>query len=100
MREITYMPQEEPVAEKFTVHYDDGAMKEIGSGVIFGMDSEGHTDACYINMDAGRLVRVAVSALALCEQFGIISEVADAIRAGTMERVLEEMEVAVDEEPV
>ncbi len=24
MREITYMPQEEPVAEKFTVHYDEG----------------------------------------------------------------------------
>ena len=48
------------MAEKFTVHYDDGAMKEIGSGVIFGMDSDGHTDACYINMDAGRLVRVAV----------------------------------------
>lgn len=100
MREITCMPQEEPVAEKFTVHYDDGTVKEISRGVVFNMDSDSYTTASYVNVDSGSLVRTAVSALALCERFGLVREVADAIRTGTMDRVLDEMEVTIDEEPV
>lgn len=100
MREITCMPQEDLVAEKFTVHYGDGTVKDVSRGVFFAMDSDDYTLDSYVNVDNGGLIRTAVSALALCKRFGLISEVVDAIRTGTMERVLDEMEVVMDEEPV
>lgn len=89
-----------PIIEKFTVHYDDGSSKEVATGLLFDMDQDEYTTACFTNVDAVRIVRAAVSVVAFCEETGLTNELISALQSGAAENINQNMEVIADEEHV